>query len=220
MNTDNYASVTEDIIKALENGVCPWKLPWTAGAPKNAITGHVYRGLNVITLAFAGFSDPRWITFKQALALGGNVKKGEKSHKAYFWKMLDRRNAPTPEPGEISTRSGKIPLLKVYSVFNVSQCENLGLAPWTGREHIPSESAEAIIQAMPNQPEIRHGEPRAYYSPSRDLVNLPTPESFDTVGGYYATSFHELAHNADPRIMPRWISLSAPIGIRRTVGSA
>src|SRR3712207_6374660 len=75
---DVYAHVTEKITAALDQGVKPWQKPWVnvgnaAGAmPRNAITGREYRGINVLLLyieaATCGYSDPRWLTFKQAAA--------------------------------------------------------------------------------------------------------------------------------------------------------
>jgi antirestriction protein ArdC len=41
---------------------------------------------------------------------------------------------------------------------------------------------------------IRHDEPRAYYRPIGDLINMPRLESFESAHAYYATLFHEIAH--------------------------
>ena len=56
------------------------------------------------------------------------------------------------------------------------------------------EQAETIVQAMPKRPDIRHAEPRAYYSAARDFVNMPKPERFQQPAEYYSTLFHELTH--------------------------
>jgi antirestriction protein ArdC len=49
--------------------------------PKNAGTGRHSSGINVLILWGAvvehGFPGQSWLTFRQALALGGNVRKGE-----------------------------------------------------------------------------------------------------------------------------------------------
>ena len=68
-NVEVYQAVTHKIIAALEKGVVPWSKPWTGGgsnAPRNAITGRNYRGMNTWLLSLAsqlrGFEDNRWAT--------------------------------------------------------------------------------------------------------------------------------------------------------------
>ena len=86
--TSLYSEITEKIIAELEAGRVPWVQPWgTAAAkaplamPKNASTGRRYSGVNVLILWDAvvakGFVGHSWLTFRQALAIGGNVRKGE-----------------------------------------------------------------------------------------------------------------------------------------------
>ena len=86
--TSLYDEITGKIIAELETGRVPWVQPWgTAAAkaplamPKNAATGRHYSGINVLILWGAviehGFPAQSWLTFRQALSLGGNVRKGE-----------------------------------------------------------------------------------------------------------------------------------------------
>ena len=67
----------------------PWVQPWGSptvsaplGIPRNATTGRCYSGINVLILwgvvVQHGFSAQSWPTFRQALGLGGNVRKGER----------------------------------------------------------------------------------------------------------------------------------------------
>ena len=73
---DHYQEVTDRIIAALEAGTPPWRRPWDpdkAGGPampRNAATGHRYRGINVLTLGMSPLAfesgDPRRATYKQA----------------------------------------------------------------------------------------------------------------------------------------------------------
>src|ERR1700719_1135170 len=83
-----YDEITTKIIGELESGRVPWVQPWgTAAAkaplamPKNAATGRLYSGINVLilwgSLIEHGFPLQGWITFRQALGLGGHVRKGE-----------------------------------------------------------------------------------------------------------------------------------------------
>jgi antirestriction protein ArdC len=84
-----YQEVTDKIIIELEAGRVPWVQPWgsagidaSLGLPKNAATGRKYSGINILILwgavAERGFAGQSWLTFRQALALGAHVRKGEK----------------------------------------------------------------------------------------------------------------------------------------------
>src|SRR5256886_17085293 len=86
--TSLYQEITDKIIAELEAGRVPWVQPWetaTAKAsltmPKHAATHRHYWGINVLILWGAvierRFSTQNWLTFRQALGLGGNVRKGE-----------------------------------------------------------------------------------------------------------------------------------------------
>jgi antirestriction protein ArdC len=99
MKCDLYAEVSARIVAELERGAAPWIKPWstTAGAntPCNAVSNRPYSGCNVVLLWMAqasGYRTPRFLTFKQALELGGNVRKGEHGTKVYFVKQLQVRD--------------------------------------------------------------------------------------------------------------------------------
>ena len=86
-----HDTVTDRIIRELEQGCFPWVQPWASsgmtplGLPLNAATGRRYSGINILLLWFAaieqGRPSQRWLTYRQALTLGGNVRKGEKEPK-------------------------------------------------------------------------------------------------------------------------------------------
>ncbi|RYZ11533.1 MAG: DUF1738 domain-containing protein, partial [Myxococcaceae bacterium] len=83
-----HDTVTNRIIRELEQGRVPWVQPWASsgatplGLPLNAATDRAYSGVNILLLWAAaleqGRPSQRWLTFKQALSLGGCVRKGEK----------------------------------------------------------------------------------------------------------------------------------------------
>jgi antirestriction protein ArdC len=128
MKRDLYAEVSARIVAELEACAAPWIKPWSATAgmnvPCNAVSSRPYSGCNVVLLWMAqaaGYRTPRFLTFKQALELGGNVRKGEHGSKVYFVKQLQVRD--TGANDETATRL--IPMLREYTVFNVDQCEQL-----------------------------------------------------------------------------------------------
>src|ERR1700710_915551 len=128
MKRDLYAEVSARIVAELEAGAAPWVKPWsaTAGAnsPCNATSNRHYSGCNVVLLWMAqaaGYRAPRFLTFKQALQLGGNVRKGERGTKVYFVKQLQVQDQGSDD----SSPTRLIPMMREYTVFNVDQCENL-----------------------------------------------------------------------------------------------
>jgi antirestriction protein ArdC len=143
-------------------------------------------------LASAGYASPNWVTFKQAQARGGSVRKGEKSTPVIFWK-IDTVEKTDSESGE-RTR-GKRFILRYYNVFNVEQCDGIAVDSETvSHPFEPIERCESVVGSMPKRPMIEHAENRAFYRPSTDRVNMPRPERFTQPAEYYSTLFHELTH--------------------------
>ena len=192
-----YDVINSRIIEMLEQGTVPWKKPWNAlsNMPKNLCSKKEYRGINLFLLACQSYGSPYWLTFKQVQEKGGYIRRGEKSSPVIFWKWLDRQNS-IMEDNEASS-TGKIPLIRYYSVFNLEQTEGVA-APdqqQTMSDFNPIERAECIISAMPGMPEIKHAGNRAYYSPSLDYIQLPNKSAFSSPAEYYGTAFHELSHS-------------------------
>ncbi|MBY0510993.1 MAG: ssDNA-binding domain-containing protein [Rhodospirillaceae bacterium] len=199
-----YQEVTDKIISELEQGRCPWVQPWGAanaslGLPKNAATARRYSGINILVLWGAvhdkSFRGQNWLTFRQALTLGGCVRKGEKGTTVFY----ADRFIPKSEQ-ERAAKTGDdpnaIPFLKRFTVFNVDQCDGLpetafaGIAPLPAREIIPH--AEDLIQRT--SADFRVGGPRAFYQPAGDFIQAPPQASFFQQIDYYRTCFHELGH--------------------------
>jgi len=190
MNTKSYDRITERIVALMEHGTVPWHKPWnvSTGLPRNLVTQKPYRGINTFLLMSMGFESPHWLTYRQAVQLGGNVKKGEKSCPVVFWKPME---VTDKESGEVE----KIPFLRLYHVFNASQCEGLKNIPAEDTSSFtPTEAAE-IVAKMPEPPVVKHGMTMAYYAPRQDIVGMPERKRFDTEDGYHATLFHELVHS-------------------------
>ncbi|MDF2381767.1 DUF1738 domain-containing protein [Nostoc ellipsosporum NOK] len=202
-----YDEVTRRIVAELEAGRFPWVQPWGAaeaaglapGLPRNALTGRTYSGINVLILWGAviehGFPSQGWLTFKQALEAGGNVRKGERGTTVVY---ADRftPEAEKERARETGEDAKAIPFLKRFTVFNVAQCEGLrsGLAPepvpLPEREIVPL--AEEVIQA--SGVDFRIGGSRAFYVPGEDYVQVPPQPAFFEQINYYRTCLHELTH--------------------------
>ncbi|RJL48804.1 DUF1738 domain-containing protein [Pectobacterium carotovorum] len=194
--TDIYQTVTNNIIAALEAGVKPWFCPWQrvpgmSGLPSNFATGIAYSGMNIMLLwcsaSKQGFGDSRWMTYKQAQAVGGQVRKGEHCTTAIFYTTLEKEN----EDGEID----QIPMLKTFNVFNVQQIDGLPLTtetvspeatfnPLPEAENLFQKSGASIIEKGQN----------AFFRPSTDEVWLPERHLFADAANFYATGLHELVH--------------------------
>jgi antirestriction protein ArdC len=201
MKRDLYGEVTARIIAELEAGAAPWVKPWSAtpgaNTPCNAVSNRPYSGCNVVLLWMAqaaGYRTPRFLTFKQALELGGNVRKGEHGIKVYFVKQLHVHDSGADD--EAATRL--VPMMREYTVFNVDQCENLPDSITAGKPmrvrnpEIRDELADAFLQST--GAEIREGHGEAYYVPSRDFISMPTFAGFKGADHFYNVAFHELTH--------------------------
>jgi antirestriction protein ArdC len=201
---DVYSKITSRIIADLEQGVRPWMRPWSAEHAAGRITrplrhnGISYKGINVVMLWSAsvvkGYSCPLWLTFRQALELGGNVRKGEHGELVVYANRLTRTE--TGDNGEETER--KTQFLKGYTVFNVEQCVGLP-AQYSGKAEalvLPTgeriERAEQFFSAT--GVDIRHGCTRAYYAEGLDYVQMPPFETFRDAESHAATLAHELAH--------------------------
>src|ERR1700730_14849448 len=132
MKTDIYQRITDQIVRELENGVRPWLKPWNAEHAAGRITrplrgnGIPYQGINVLMLWAAamekGYAAPIWMTFKQALELKANVRKGEHGSLVVYADKITRTETDD-KTGEETEHA--IPFMKAYTVFNVEQIEGL-----------------------------------------------------------------------------------------------
>jgi len=201
MKRDLYEGVTARILAELEAGSAPWIKPWsaTAGAnvPCNAVTSRPYSGCNVVLLWMAqaaGYPLPRFLTFKQAIEAGGNVRKGEHGFRVYFVKQLEVHERD--EQGSDETRL--VPMLREYTVVNFAQCDGLPervVNPQTQKVRNRNDRDALADEFMASsQADIREGFGEAYYRPSDDYVSLPPFPSFKSADTFYNTAFHELGH--------------------------
>lgn len=193
MSKSVYEMVTERIIEQLENGVIPWEKPWTGvrSGAFNRVSKKSYSLLNQMLLKNEG----EYATFKQWTELGGHIRKGEKSEIVVFWKIL-----PVEEVQEDGSKVVKqIPLLKYINVFHISQVDGVEPLPKEEMHDIELiENAESILQDYWTREHITvehiKGD-KAFYSPMRDMIQLPLFEQFKDANEYYSTAFHESVHS-------------------------
>ncbi|WP_434717855.1 zincin-like metallopeptidase domain-containing protein [Raoultella ornithinolytica] len=194
--TDIYQTVTNNIIATLEAGVKPWSCPWKrvpgmSGLPSNFATGIAYSGMNIMLLwcsaSKQGFGDSRWMTYKQAQAAGGQVRKGAHGTTAIFYTTLEKEN----DAGEVE----QIPMLKTFTVFNVQQIDGLLLSTETVNPEASFDPIPQVENLFRNSGAniIEKGQ-NAFFSPSTDEVWLPERHLFSDAANFYATGLHELVH--------------------------
>jgi antirestriction protein ArdC len=201
MKRDPYAEVTARIVAELAAGAAPWVKPWSAtpgaNTPCNAVTNRPYSGCNVVLLWMAqaaGYRTPRFLTFQQALELGGHVRKGERGTKVHFVKQLQVRDDGAD--GDAATRL--FPMMREYTVFNIDQCEGLPDSVTMGKpmrvRNPDTRDALADEFLRSTGADVREGHGEAYYVPSQDFISMPAFESFEGADRFYGIAFHELTH--------------------------
>ena len=191
--TSVYAIVTERIINALKTGVVPWNSPWVKmPAPRNFLSNAAYRGVNHLLLRLAERSTCFWLTRSQVELRGGTIKAGERGQVITFWKASDKLPDTATQEEKDKARS----VLRYYRVFNYDQTEGLPPLPEAPKvELLPYSAAEEVIEKMPQRPTITRDGDEAYYSVTRDTINIPSMDRFTNLDGYYSIWFHELAHS-------------------------
>ncbi len=204
--TNLYDDITNRIITELEEGRLPWVQPWgTAAAkaplamPRNASTSRQYSGINVLILWGAviqhGFPSQHWLTFRQALALGGNVRKGEHGTTVVYADRFvpDDEKRRARETGE---EAAAIPFLKRFTVFNAAQCDGLPDNVAVDAPPPPPDLIEPTVEALiaATGIDFRIGGDRAYYVPAHDYVQVPPPQAYFEPINWHRTALHELGH--------------------------
>ncbi|ELI5720950.1 DUF1738 domain-containing protein [Vibrio fluvialis] len=199
--SDFYQTVTDSIVKALESGVKPWACPWEnnvaagmSGLPYNLKSQNTYSGINVLLLWSSAtenrFSSPAWLSYKQALEMGGQVRKGEKSTQIVFYKQIKKEDEQGNE--EI------VPIMKTYSIFNLDQIDGIQSPqveepkPLDTNDYEQYSHVESVIEATGAN--IIEKGIKAFYRPSSDIIVVPPKPLFKSAADYFSTKLHELSH--------------------------
>ena len=182
--------------------------------PQNAGTVRRYSGINVLILwaevVAKGYASQRWLTYRQAEAEGGNVRRGEKGTVICYADRFTPKAEAEAARGE-DREARQVAFLKRFVLFNVDQCEGLPdeyIAPMVGPDPVLAiADADALIAATGARVQIGGGE--AFYSPSHDFVQVPPQAAFYEPVNWYRTVLHELSH---------WVGHSSRLGRDQTGG--
>ena len=198
---DVYASVTAQIINAIEQGVSgDWRMPWhTSGryafSPVNVISKKPYRGIKTLCLWAAaqakGYESGEWGTYNQWQERGAQVRKGEKATLVVFWKFAN--SSESQDEGETLASGSRLLFTRGYSVFNAAQVD--GYAPKAEPARpMPERIEQADVFFRAIGADLRHGGNQAFYSPARDFVQMPAFGAFREAVSYYSVLAHEHTH--------------------------
>ncbi len=202
-------NVTEMFVDGLKKDGLAWKQGWDSESllPSNANTGALYKGINRLNLILSaknrGYSDNRWLTFKQIKDEGYHLEKGSKGVNVEYWFPYDMKNKETVtwqrynEYLKAGREANEFSLLfKLYTVFNGDNIKGLPeREEYINKDVNPDKIIKEISMNM-NVPIIHEkDEFSAYYNPSKDEIHLPIPERFFSEDEYNATALHELAHS-------------------------
>jgi antirestriction protein ArdC len=222
-SNDAKEKVLSSLLEKIKEGGTPWRKPFKEGSnfagadlPRNPASKHIYNGINAMVLRLnqqlSGYDDPRWMTYKQAQDLGGNVRKGEKGVPILIPFKQVRKEKDDKTGQEVVT--GSFIRFGTGTVFNVAQIDGITLPTAkeeAGEPKTPLEAQEFILDRYKKSmeakglkiPEVEYtyvGEYGSHaaspnWSPSLDKITLPTKEQFNSQEDMFDTIAHELAHS-------------------------
>ncbi len=215
---DIYQSVTDVVINGIKEKGLAWFCPWkhTFDHPINNSSGTVYKGFNILWLSHVrehyGYKHNEWLTFKQCLALGGNVIKEESKNytEVVYWNVSYKHketnkyfpNAKKLKEAKVSAQDCfKFLSPRLFLVYNIEQCTNIKPRRNPGDKVSVFEEinkAEDIYNNFTQKPSLSFGGNKAYYRPATHHIRMPEKEKFvaqTSIDDYYKTLFHELVHS-------------------------
>jgi antirestriction protein ArdC len=202
---DIHQSITDKIVKAIEEGAGDFVMPWHRRKgglrPVNVASGNAYQGINILALwveaQATGYGSNVWGTYRQWVEKGAQVRKGAKAAHVVFYKQIELAD----EDADEDARTTRL-FARATPVFNAGQVDGWNdplpvAAPMVASsETLPT--VETFVGAT--GADVRHGGDRAYYSPSSDHIQMPERVLFQgtvtstATEAYYSTLCHELTH--------------------------
>lgn len=183
--------VTDQVIEALRSGnELPWVKPWRTaglGVPYNPVSKTTYRGINFITLGLKNGMDAQFVTAKQAMAKGGQLKKGAAQPVVYY----------SPIEKEVDDGAGQKKkiryfLMKYYNVWNISDIEGVEFPAVPQRDIVINDFAEELLKK--SGVKLIEGIEARYSALTHELV-MPSQMKAVSDDFYYAIMFHQLIHS-------------------------
>lgn len=218
--TPERKALVERVLENLKNGDGLWQQGWiNTGVPASGITGKKYHGINNFYLTLVsiirGYSDNRWITYKQMEEKGWKFKTDEEGNSlgkgaGVAIEFFELRDKETKKPFDRKTLDGMTkteqeeymdknvyPVRKYYRVFNADIID--GIPEREKRVIDPSginERAESLLDFWnENEAQIIYGGNQAFYRVSTDEIHIPSREMFVDMNEFYATALHEMGHS-------------------------
>lgn len=203
---DVKSEIARLLIEAMKEERAPWQRPWNSVSlrPINPTSNNPYRGVNRLLLSLHGFSDPRWMTYRQAALAGWQVQAGSKGAPVVKLVEVAAGQAQDSTPSDAASAepvvervSGKVLALRRYTVFNAEQIKGIPALPERDASApvIVCEKAEAVMAALVDTGlSVRHGGSQACYIPALDEIRLPNKSDFLSAYQYYSVALHESAH--------------------------
>lgn len=193
--------IVEEIIGLMEQGDLGWTEPVTgAMAPHNPVSGCRYRGANRLRLAWAagkrGWSDPRFMTYNQAMSEGWHIRRSERGTILEVWKEVLRKDAGREEEGEDERPRRCLCCVGSFTVFNAAQIEGvpeLDIEP-------PADSGlegicEAVKAAAPCPVREEGIDGKACYVPARDEIRIFDRRCAVSLNMFARVLLHEEVHS-------------------------
>ena len=201
----------------------PWK-PGHENQPMNYNYKTYYRGFNVFMLNAVmmaeGYEHNQWITLKKCKEIGGSIKDGQfgKTTDVFKWNVgyYDLKNkcyVPTKDykkinkleeiviDGKIQKRYRNTFSIRYWQVYNIGQCNGIDPLKFdvvTPGDNKPNDIADDLAKSYVDRDgklKLEHLRDGAFYSVTKDIVNMPKLETFVDSDSYYKVLFHELAHS-------------------------
>ena len=202
MKKDVHATITNNIIQAIESGKTSLELPWrhTECLPLRISNGKPYQGVNVLGLwavsMIKRYSSPYWGGFRTWQDMGGQVRKGEKGSTVVHSRLVEIENKNGETDTIIKSRS--------FAVFNGDQVDGIDNDAELPEENpmLDAMEASAEVEALCecNDVKLVIGGSSAHYDPRKDEIAMPDKELFVGTSsmnadlGFASTLAHELVH--------------------------
>ncbi len=217
--TPTRKALVDMVLENLEKGTGLWKQGWKMSGVPESIRGYKYKGINNFILSLVsmsrGYSDNRWVTYKQMSNNDWQFKTDEDGKSLgknagvniEYFRLMDRQ---TKQPFDEMTLLGMdedekyeykqenvYPLKKHYRVFNGDLIDGI-----PQKEVIPldengkNERAENLLKLWnEEESEIRYGGNHAYYNLTKDYIQVPNRNDFESMQAFYGTTLHEVGHS-------------------------